>query len=195
MKKISVTVIILIIFFFVACNNETNPGANGVDKDTAGYLQKGNQIAKSTFDTLRTVLLKPIGEKGYAGAVKFCNVQALPVTSVYASEGITVSRVTDKNRNPANRLQGMDKEQWQRYIEAAAKGDSLQAAVITAENKVHYYKPILIQPMCLGCHGAAGKEIASDLLPVLDSLYPGDKARGYKTGDLRGMWHIVFDKK
>lgn len=80
-------------------------------------------------------------------------------------------------------------------MEMAAKGDSMQAAVVTIDNKVHYYKPILIQPMCLSCHGTAGKEIASELLLVLDSLYPGDKARGYKAGDLRGMWHIVFDKK
>lgn len=193
MKKI--TVFTLLVILFAACNNASNPGPNSANEDAAGYLQKGNQIAKNTFDTLRTVLLKTIGERGYASAVKFCNVQALPITSFYASEGIKVSRVSDKNRNAANGLQNMDKEQWQRYMEAAAKGDSLQANVITAENKVHYYKPILIQPMCLGCHGTAGKEIAGDLLPVLDSLYPGDKARGYKTGDLRGMWHIVFDKK
>lgn len=193
MKKINIFTVI--IFFLIACNSKTNNRPKEVNDESTVYLQKGNLITKNTFDTLRTVLLKTIGEKGYAGAVKFCNVQALPITSVYASEGIAVSRVSDKNRNTGNGLQSMDKEQWQRYMEAAAKGDSLRANIITAENKVHYYKPILIQPMCLGCHGTAGKEIAGDLLPVLDSLYPGDKARGYKTGDLRGMWHIVFDKK
>ena len=72
MKKITVTVFILIIFFFIACNNETNRGANGVDKDTAAYLQKGNQIAKNTFDTLRTVLLKTIASRP-ASAARRCS--------------------------------------------------------------------------------------------------------------------------
>ena len=193
MKKIAVFP--LLVIFFTACSDSSNLEPNKTDDEGVAYLQKGNLIAKNTFDTLRTVLLKTIGEKGYGGAAKFCNVQALSITSVYASEGITVSRVTDKNRNPGNALQSMDKEQWQQYIETAAKGDSLQATVITTDSAVHYYKPILIQPMCLSCHGSAGKEIAGELLPVLDSLYPGDKARGYKSGDLRGMWHIVFAKK
>ncbi|MGF2414867.1 MAG: Tll0287-like domain-containing protein, partial [Ferruginibacter sp.] len=121
-------------------------------------------------------------------------VEALPITAVYASAGITVSRVSDKNRNAKNALTEMDKIEWAKYIKQIANKDSLRAAIVYNNNEVHYYKPIIMQPMCLSCHGTTEKDIAKELLPVIDSLYPADKAKGYKAGELRGMWHIVFTK-
>jgi hypothetical protein len=160
--------------------------------DAAAYLLAGDSIAKMTFDTLRTTLLKAIREKGLSGALAFCNTRALPVTGTYASEVMTVSRVSDKNRNSKNVLSEYDKKEWAKYIGLAAKKDSLRSIIVYRNHEYHYYKPIIIQPMCLSCHGTPGKDIPKDLLQVIDSLYPGDKAKGYKQGDLRGMWHIVF---
>lgn len=190
-----ITFFSLLILIAAACNNGSTSKDQPEAGDAAAYLKKGDSVVKVTFDTLRNTLLKTIAEKGHAAAVKFCNVQALPITAMYASEGITVSRVSDKNRNPGNGLQKLDKMEWQKYLAVAAKKDSLKALVIDSNNQVHYYKPILIQPMCLSCHGSIEKDIAKELQPVIDSLYPADKARGYKAGDLRGMWHIVFTKQ
>lgn len=190
MKKI---VFFALFFFMVASCNNTVSNKNKTEAEEAlVYLKQGDSIVKITFDTLRNTLIKTITAKGHAEAVKFCNVQALPITAMYASERIVVSRVSDKNRNPGNALQGLDKATWQKYFELAAKKDSLKSVVITSNNQVHYYKPILMQPMCLSCHGTIEKDIAKELQPVIDSLYPADKAKGYKAGDLRGMWHITF---
>ena len=73
------------------------------------------------------------------------------------------------------------------------QGDLLKASLIHEGKKVHYYKPILIQAMCLTCHGTPGVEMNAQLAAVIDSLYPSDKAKGYKDGELRGMWHVVFE--
>jgi Protein of unknown function (DUF3365) len=183
-----------LIAIAVACNNN-DADHKEMNSEAAAYIKKGDSIVKITFDTLRNVLLKTIAEKGQAEAVKFCNVQALPITGMYASEGIIVSRISDKNRNAGNALQDLDKTEWKKYLELAAKKDSLKPAVVYSNNQAHYYKPILIQPLCLSCHGSTEKDIAKELQPVIDSLYPADKAKGYKAGELRGMWHIVFTKQ
>jgi Protein of unknown function (DUF3365) len=193
MKRIAFfTVSILIV---IGCNSN-DAGNNKQDADElAAYVKQGDSIVKITFDTLRNTLFKTIGEKGLRGALIFCNAQALPITKIYASEGIAVSRISDKNRNPENGLSEFDKIEWGKYINNTTRKDSLKPVVIFNDSEAHYYKPILMQPFCLSCHGTPEKEIAKALLPVIDSLYPADKAKGYKAGDLRGMWHIVFTKQ
>lgn len=193
MKKIALFA--MIILMIVACNNTANNKNKTEAIETTAWLKKGDSIVKITFDTLRNTLLKTIAAKGQAEAVKFCNVQALSITAMYASEGIVVSRVSDKNRNPGNALQDMDKATWQQYLDLAVKKDSLKPVAITSNNQVHYYKPILMQPMCLSCHGSTEKDIAKELQPIISSLYPADKATAYKAGQLRGMWHITFTRQ
>ena len=53
-----------------------------------------------------------------------------------------------------------------------------------------YLKAIGTGPMCLGCHGS---DLAGDLDAKLAELYPGDKARGFATGELRGAFTVKKD--
>ena len=48
--------------------------------------------------------------------------------------------------------------------------------------------------MCLSCHGESGTEINETTLQKLAELYPEDKAKGHKVGDLRGMWSVRIPK-
>ena len=185
------TILILTAFGF---KDEVNKNMPNVD-DTTDYLKKGDSISKITFDTLRTTLSKAIGEKGLSGALIFCNTRASSITAMYTSQGIMVSRVSDKERNPKNALSGYDKKQLDKYMSQYGKKEPLKPEVVYRNHGFNYYKPIIMQPMCLSCHGMVGKDIPKTLLPVIDSLYPKDKARGYKQGDLRGMWHIVFNDR
>jgi hypothetical protein len=180
-----------VILFSMACNNKSEETTT----NNEAFIHKGDSIVKITFDTLRTALTNAIGQKGFTGALQYCNVQALPITSLYASHDITINRVSDKNRNPANALSELDKLQWEKFKIAFEKKDSLRAAIVDNKEDIHYYKPILMQGMCLSCHGTPDKEISKELLTQISTLYPEDKATGYKTGDLRGMWHVLFKKK
>lgn len=183
----------ILVVIGISCNtNNLNKVQNVTD---SAYIKSGDSIVQKTFDTLRKTLLKTIDEKGLSGAIRFCNIEALPVTSMYASPEISVSRVTDKTRNPKNALGEKDQTIWTNYQTALVKKDSLRSQIINTADEVHYYKPIMMQPMCLNCHGTPGKELAAAQIRIIDSLYPTDQAKGYKTGDLRGMWHIVFNKK
>lgn len=190
----------LIVWFMVLITSCSN---NKPDKDIkevnalseADYIKKGDSLVKLTFDSLRNTLLRTISESGPEEAVKFCNLNALNLTSSFASTDVTISRVTDRPRNPENILSLLDDGQYAEYKKLKQQGDSLKASIVHEEKQVHYYKPILIQAMCLTCHGSTGQELSPRLAAVIDSLYPTDNAKGYKEGELRGMWHVVFGKK
>lgn len=177
--------------FIAACNQQTKPVPER-EWDRSAYVRKGDSLVKMTFDTLRNTLLATIQAKGVEGAVRFCNINAMPVTASFASERIHISRVTDRPRNPGNALTEFDRLQFDRYRNDLDKGDSLAPAVIKEGRFVHYYKPILVQAMCLNCHGQKGTDISLPLSATIDSLYPSDAAKGYRNGQLRGMWHVKF---
>jgi hypothetical protein len=52
------------------------------------------------------------------------------------------------------------------------------------DGRTAYAEPIVIQDLCLACHGA---EVAPDVKAALAEKYPTDAATGYVVGDLRGL--------
>lgn len=177
---------------FYACKEKKETPVTRVEPGRE-FIVRGDSLARITFDTLKNTLSRLMTTEGPQGAVRFCNLQALQLTNLHSSDEISIGRVTDKTRNPGNALSELDKMQFEKYIALLEKKDSVPSMVVMKNNKVHYYKPILIQSMCLNCHGVAGKDIPDQLVTIIDSLYPSDMAKGYKTGELRGMWHIVFN--
>jgi hypothetical protein len=57
------------------------------------------------------------------------------------------------------------------------------------DSRLGYVEPILVQPLCLTCHG---DPLAPDIAARIDELYPEDRAVGYEIGDLRGVFWIEF---
>jgi hypothetical protein len=49
----------------------------------------------------------------------------------------------------------------------------------------HFAKPIVMQPMCVACHGSSD-QISPEVKAKLSELYPNDKAVNYQPGQLRG---------
>ncbi len=58
-----------------------------------------------------------------------------------------------------------------------------------ADDRIGYVEPILLQPLCLGCHGAA---LAPEVEARIDALYPDDQATGFEVGELRGVFWVEF---
>jgi hypothetical protein len=48
-------------------------------------------------------------------------------------------------------------------------------------------KAIPTKPLCLTCHAEA---IAPEVETKINQLYPADRARGYRVGDLRGAFTL-----
>lgn len=169
----------------------TQPAEESVKTD---YKKLGDSLAVASFDNLRTALQSSIAKDGPEKAISFCHDQAMPLTGKLDTDSVRVYRVAERYRNPANRLKPGDQVVWEQYLAAKSAGDSLFSVTVDSDSAVDYYKPILLQPMCATCHGQPKTDIPARLVQVIDSVYPGDLAKGFAPGDLRGMWHIRFTK-
>lgn len=185
---------LLLIVLFSACKT----GDNFSNEDKLLYTKIGNSVVKQTFDTLSHSLQTAIAEMGVDKAVSYCLTNAYPLTDTYASDSVIIRRTSLKYRNPANKPDTTEDRILKLFASLKEKGivnDSLKSIVEQSKNgMVHFYKPIILQPMCTSCHGKKIDDGQSSLWKTIDSLYPTDMANGYQPGDLRGIWHITFKK-
>ena len=187
----------LILIMTIACNQRSNKDNGSTGENflpDSVYIAKGNSIVAKTFDTLRNSLLHAINDKGTDGAIEFCSEQAFSLTTLY-SEDITIKRSSLRVRNENNSPDQLEESVLSGMSSDIGSGAGAQAKIVRQDGQVHFFKPILLQPICLNCHGDPGSEIQPKTLARIRELYPNDKATGYKVGDLRGIWHIVFQNK
>jgi hypothetical protein len=194
MKHTVIYIPILVITLFISCNNSDKTRVI-IQPD---YTKMGNNIVKKTFDTLRNSLQSAISLFAVEGAVPYCQTAAYSLTNVYASDTVTVRRAAMKYRNPANKPDTTEERILKVFASLKEQGkinDSIKPITEGSKNgEVHFYKPIMLQQMCASCHGSKSTDIQPPVWKAISTLYPLDMAYDFKTGDLRGMWHITFTK-
>ncbi len=131
------------------------------------------------------------------GAMGFCTQQAEEITKKVNKnlpEGVRVYRSALKTRNEHNAPDATDTEVMQAYKKKAdeKKLDPKDIQVVKVDGMTRVYKPLLIKPVCMKCHGAPEK-MHADIKAVLGKVYPKDMATGFKEGDFRGV--IVSEMK
>lgn len=162
---------------------------------TATYSDIGLKYALSTKAQLGKNLMKAINEKGTAGAVEFCNIEAMKLTdSMSVMHNAIIARVSDKPRNPKNKANTKELRHIAAFKELLASGSDIDPVVEEIYGEINFYYPITTNTMCLQCHGTPNEQITSTTLSTLRKLYPEDKAIGYDVGQVRGIWSISFDK-
>ena len=174
----------LFLLVLFSCNSKINP------ETYAEYQKKGNEISGLAQSTLLMNVGKAIQQGGPENAVEFCNLNAAPIVEkLNAAHNCTISRISDKNRNPQNNItQASEKQLWE-IFQNQQRTDTL----LKTKNGLVYYKPIKIAlPACLNCHGNPETDINAATLEKLSELYPEDLATGYKLNDFRGLWKIEF---
>lgn len=195
MKHIIIYISILIITLFTSCNNN-NKSKDSIQPD---YSKMGNSIVKKTFDTLRNSLQSAISQSGVDGAVPYCKTAAYSLTNIYASDSVTIRRTALKYRNPTNKPDTTEERILKIFASLKEQGiinDSIKPITEASKNgEVHFYKPIMLLQMCASCHGSKSTDIQPPVWKAISTLYPLDMAYDFKTGDLRGMWHISFKTK
>lgn len=160
----------------------------------SAFLALGNEYTRLTFDTLSKTLQEVIKTKGFVEAIQFCNVQALPLTeSQIKDEWLSIKRTSLQVRNPQNEPEAIEKEALLAYAELfEGKGEMNARLLRENEDIVWYFRPIIMQPLCLNCHGNTEFQIQASTLQAIQEAYPKDHAIGYQAGDLRGMWSVKF---
>jgi nitrate reductase cytochrome c-type subunit len=165
-----------------------------VDPKDMSYVDRGFQFAMSTKSVLGKNLKGKIKSEGTDGALTFCNVKALHLTDSMAAEfGVSIKRVSDKNRNPNNAANAYELEiieSFKRYLE---DGKEIVPTTVEGDELVTGYYPILTNQMCMQCHGSQD-EIKSSTAQLIKEKYPMDKATGYGINELRGIWVVEMQK-
>ncbi len=162
--------------------------------------QHGPQVmaAKTTVKAfggkLKGELQKAMKAGGPLNAIGVCNTKAPEITMLTNKDSSTkISRTSLKNRNPANTPTEWQRDVLLKFEQRKSAGEDVvkmdYSEVIGDEFR--YMKPIPTGEVCLKCHGS---NIDPKLTAKLDQLYPGDKARGFNKGDIRGAFYVAMPK-
>lgn len=185
---------LVFLIVLISCNSKERQ-LSKVEKEQ--LLSKGDSIASQAQKTLLQNVSQAIQTKGVAGAVDFCNTNAMLLTdSMSKLNAVHIQRISDRNRNPNNSLNhDLDKKIW-REMQELMQDSTIQKKHIVAQegNAIFYYKAIPIgMPTCLSCHGNKETDITPETLQVINAKYPSDKATDYTMGQLRGIWKIKLN--
>lgn len=185
-----ILLLLLLLFIIISCSNEKQTEV----PDTIREELRGN--AAEFVSSLGKVLLSEVQNNGILRAVSVCSDTAQAMTNNFSiKRGIYLKRVSSRYRNPNNKPDAFEKEALDYFqkLKSENKIDSLTEYIrIISENDVQsirYMKPIIVQPLCLNCHGAKD-QIMPEVQKIINERYPQDKAINYSTGDLRGAVSI-----
>jgi len=171
--------------------------ASGVSAgtDETAELDHAKKATAAFAGALKSELVAAMQSGGPIEAIDVCNTRAVLISEeVSLEQGMTLSRVSQKNRNPDNAP-----NEWQ-----AAVLDSFEARELAGEapatlawhevadtgtgKEFRFMKAIPTGAVCLACHG---ETLAPPVAEKLAELYPEDKATGYSEGDIRGAFVVT----
>jgi hypothetical protein len=160
------------------------------------YAEEARATAGGLAQKLAGTLKEDLAAHGPEGAIGVCREKAPKIAAaVMAEKGIKLRRVTTKNRNPKSVPDAWEDKVLADFEQRLAKGDkpeTLEYYQVVKEGDqqtFRYMKGVVIQPLCLTCHGSP-ETIADGVKAKLNELYPADKATGYSVGMLRGAISI-----
>ena len=126
-------------------------------------------------------------QRGPVDAIAACRVQAPAIAESLSIDGVRVGRASHRLRNPANAPPAWVQPVIDAYLaDAAARAPR---SVQVSADVSGYVEPIVLQPLCVTCHGVS---IAPDLGARIAVLYPDDQATGFEPGELRGVFWVEY---
>jgi hypothetical protein len=158
--------------------------------------ERAGRAASGLAREIRELLSEELAKGGFAGAVRACSESAQKKTEGYAARtGSSVRRVSLKRRNAKDEPDEFERQVLERWERELRDGKALQPHWEEGPARTgRLMQPVLIQPMCLSCHGDR-EEISEEVRKILTERYPDDLATGYKTGDVRGAISVQVRRR
>ncbi len=185
---------ILLGLFLVTLAFNSNADQHSRTSDQADIADAKAAI-KDFAGSLQTVLKTTMQTGGPVAAIGVCNTQASPISRRVAAEhGLALSRVSLKNRNPANApndWQTLVLEDFEKQYAAGQNITTLawsETVYSDGGQEFRFMKVIPTGAVCLNCHGT---NLSADVSGVLAELYPEDRATGFSEGDIRGAFVVT----
>lgn len=126
-------------------------------------------------------------EQGPAEAIAVCKTRAPEIASRLSTGDVRMGRSSHRLRNPANAPPDWVAPLLQSYAQQETTPEP--AVVLLGDGRIGYAEPIMMQPLCLTCHGAT---VGEDIRDRIAALYPEDQATGFDDGDFRGVFWTEF---
>jgi hypothetical protein len=157
-------------------------------------VDAGQAIVAAASAHLASNLLAALAEGGVSNALPYCSDHAIDITEQVARQyDIALKRISHRPRNSDSRVELYEQGLVGHCTNTLAEGNTPGPMTLSAGDRVTYYQPIILNlPLCLQCHGEPGQDIATNDLKLIRELYPNDEATGFKLGEFRGLWKIVF---
>lgn len=176
------------LILVTACSRDrTEPPAPAPEdpvstRDTARAASAIAELKRSLVGALTKAMAN-----GVPAAIDVCHTEAPAIATALARDGMTIGRATRKPRNPRNLVSGWTVDAVTHFEQLRAAGTKLEGASFSRRlpgGRIAYAEPLVIQPLCLACHG---ETLAPEVQQALAARYPEDRATGYVAGDLRGV--------
>ena len=154
------------------------------------------QTAVAGFaNALKSELTSAMQAGGPMNAIEVCNERAPAIAEALSLEnGLNLSRVSLRNRNPDNAPNAWQTAVLQDFEERRANGEPpatltwQEVANVNGQREFRFMRAIPTAPVCLACHG---ESIAQPVAEKIAELYPADQATGFREGDLRGAFVVT----
>jgi hypothetical protein len=147
---------------------------------------RGAELLAPFKKDLKQALKSGLAE-GPAAAIQVCRVKAPGIADALSVEGVRMGRSSHKLRNPDNKAPDWVSPIMQAYLHEPSSREP--RVVELPGDRWGYVEPIMVQPLCLTCHGSA---LAPDIAAQISDLYPEDRAVGFEAGELRGVFWLEF---
>ena len=153
-------------------------------------------LARDFMSELKGELKAAIRDDGLAGAIEVCREVAPELAARYSlPPGIELGRTALRCRNPENRPDAWEKKGLEIFAKRRLDGEILAGMEYWQEfddegKKVfRYLRAIPTGSVCLQCHG---EKLSAKVKKALRRYYPGDRAVGFRLGELRGAVTITL---
>lgn len=158
------------------------------DTDTQNK-QEARQIIQSFAKDLKQTLVSSMKAQGPVAAINVCNISAPAIASQHSQTPWQISRSALKVRNENNTPDAWLKQVLMTFEERKKNGEAIAQIEHSEQRDDGWYfvKAIPTAEPCLACHGGTLKPAVEE---KLTQLYPTDQARGFKLGDIRGVFVV-----
>ncbi len=162
--------------------------------DMAALAKEGKGVMMKFGKTLKGEMKAAVKSGGFVHAIDVCKLKAPEIAAkVSASEGWSVARSSHRLRNSHNEPDAFTKAAIDEFLARQEKGEDPKVMVktgVTEENGKKYFRMVKAIPtakLCLNCHG---ETLKPEVEAALKKQYPGDRARGFKVGEMRGVFTL-----
>lgn len=168
-------------------------GCSGEDLEPRA--EQSRAAVKDFMLNLKGALKQAMEQGGAVNAIAVCKEQAPTIADDLSTQkGWRVARTSLKVRNPSNAPDDWERKVLEDFDKRNAQGENpetMEYYEVVEESSgpvFRYMKAIPTAHLCLECHG---ENIDAVVAAKLKALYPADRARGFKAGDIRGAFTIT----